>query len=69
MEITGQMLKDAFKKNPAKLSHVLGESIREFGYPDVTDAEVQEICRQVIDGKSSDDVVFMLINNWFINGM
>lgn len=69
MEITGQTLKDAFKKDPAKLSHVLAEAIRDFGYP-VTDVEIQAICQQVIEGKASDsDPVAMMINNWLTNGM
>jgi hypothetical protein len=70
MEITGQMLRDAFKKNPSKLCHVLGEAIRGFGYPDITDKEVLEITRQAVNGNVREtDPVYLLINDWFTNGM
>jgi hypothetical protein len=70
MEVTGQMLKDAYMINPSKLSHALADSIRDFGYPDITDIEIQRICREVIDGKASvSNPISILLNDWFENGM
>jgi len=70
MEITGQMLKDAFKKDPSKLCHVLAESIRGFGYPDITDKEVQDIAQDIVNNKPVDiDPVVLIIHDWFTNGM
>jgi hypothetical protein len=69
MEITGQMLKDAFKKNPLKLSHVLGEAISELGATHLSDNDVQVIIQDVLNGKDNGSPASQIIKDWFTNGM
>jgi hypothetical protein len=69
MEITGQMLKDAFRKNPAKLSHVLGEEIRELGAIHLNDNDVQVIIQDILNGKDNGSPASQIIKDWFTNGM
>ncbi len=69
MEITGQMLKDAFTKNPGKLSHVLGEALRELGATHLNDMDIKAIIQDVLNGKDNNSPASQIINDWFTNEM
>lgn len=70
MSITGQQLQDKFKSDPMRTSHALAETLREFGYPNLTDKEVQDITQRLVDGETMNtNIVAMFINGWLINGI
>jgi len=68
MEVTGQMLKDTWLKDPSYLSHALAESLRSLGH-EITDLEVQRITQDMIDGKEANTPTELIIHNWLNNGM
>ncbi len=68
MEVTGEMLKDTWHKDPSYLSHILAESLRSLGHK-ITDSEVQRITQNMIDGKEANTVAELIIHNWLNNGM
>jgi hypothetical protein len=69
MEITGQMLKDAYKINPSKLSHVLAESIHSLSMIPLDGDEVQRNIQGILNGQTPTTPVEILLNDWFTNGM
>jgi hypothetical protein len=70
MSITGEQLKEAFKYNPEKTSHVLAETLREFGYASLTDEDVQSVTQRLVDGEEiKDDVIAVFIGGWLTLGV
>lgn len=69
MEITGQMLKDAYKINPSKLSHTLADSIRALGGTHLSNNDIQQTIQEILNGKQPVSPVEILLNDWFTNGM
>ncbi len=67
--ISAERLTSGFKANPTEIAHALGESLRDFGYPSITDDWVETEIKMLLDGGDPGTAPSMFLFKWLKDGI
>jgi len=69
VKYSGAQLQQVAKDKPKEVAHRFGMMLRDFGYPNLTDAECEAAMASYFRGDKAEDVIAMFIHGWLADGI